>query len=852
MHVRYIFIGLCILSVLSSCSNQEHSENSDAAPEYIQHEELMTRNPKTGKVEREKLYKYLLSKRKTLGQNNRLDKRKVYPASWSNVDDFFASLAIQRMVYDPNNSQVMYFCTGEGWNNADAARGAGIWKTIDGGSTWNQLASTQSDTFWYCADLLIHPVTSDVYVATRSQGVLRSKDGGNSWEVVLNSLNGSIENQATDLDITADNELFVCIGNFSTDGIYFSTTGNVNDWEKRMTGIPNSTRRIVISTAQSNADVVYAIPTSSIRNDSNKIHGVYRSEDKGLTWTMTALPGGDRNLAKTQGWYDLIIKVSPEDENVVLVGGLNIFRTTDGGASWQQLCEGDRRKKSSLQYVHVDQHEIIFKTKDTVLFGNDGGIYRCDEILADTPFIYSINENYNVTQFYSCAIDASEGSTFVIGGTQDNGSLGSENDGITEFRQLSWADGSYCNIDHGDPDIFYTTTQYRRLYRNNHGKIDTITNGNIVNSNTLFINPIEMDPNDPNILYQLTNRGLWRLNNARTATKDDWQKASRNFGTFSAIGISKSNKNVVYLGRSSGGVLYRIDNANTTDENYLPVNCDPNGMLPDGYCRSIFVDPLDGNHVIATYSNYGLESVWESKNAMSDNATWVSHEGDLPDIPIRWAVLHPENSSVCYLATEAGVFMTTMLDGASTKWSEVNDGLANLKVNMLRVRANDLTLAAGTHGRGIYTGKIQSDYSVKWEERGPRNVGGRTRTMVFDPNDPTGKKLWAGSVSGGLWVVQNYDSVNTYYEIFDAFEIKLGPNPIANGRELTVFVTSEKNREIAITAYNVDGQKVLESKNLVDPGNTEIPLNTNDLSGAMYFFKIESDGYKEVFKVIVL
>lgn len=845
------FVCLLVFGI-TSCSKHVSEADLSTAPEYVLQEALMTKNPKTGQVEREKLWAYLLNQKSTLGQSNSHNKTVVYPNSWKPVDDFFASLAVQRLVFDPNDTKVMYFCTGEGWNNADAARGAGVWKSSNGGETWNQLASTLNDSFWYCHDILIHPITSDIYVATREAGVLRSQDGGSSWNVVLNSNLGAGSNRSTDLDVTADNELVVCIGNFSTDGIYFSTTGNANDWEKRMNGMSTENRRIVISTAPSNANVIYAIPTSSVAVDSNKIHGVYRTDDKGLTWTLMSLPGGDRNLAKKQGWYDLIVKVSPDDEDVVLVGGLNVFRTTDGGANWVQMFDGDRRKSSYLQYVHVDQHEMLFKSADTVLLGNDGGIYRCDDILADTPYFYSINKNYNVTQFYACDIDAKVGSTFVIGGTQDNGSLGSESAGIAEYRQLSWADGSYCNIDHQDGEIFYTTTQYRRLYRNNHGVIDTLTNDNIVNNNTLFINPIEMDPNDPELLYQLTNRGLWRLPKSRTAKAEDWEKACRNFGSFSAIAISKSAPNTVFLGRTTGGVIYRIDNANTSPDNFLPINCDPSGFLPDAYCHSIYVDSEDVNHVVVTYSNYGVESVWETKDIMSGNPTWVSHEGDLPDIPIRWGLLHPGDKSVCYLATEAGVMMTEKLEGSATKWVAVNNGLANLKVNMLRLRENDKTLLAATHGRGMFTGKIQEDNSVEWVERGPRNVAGRTRTLMFDPNDPSGKKLWAGSVSGGLWYVNNWDSVNTSYDVFESeFSIKVGPNPVINAN-LNVFISIDRQRTIDFEVYSLTGEKVANIQSMMAAGSHTVVIPTHNwFASSVYFLRVSSGGKEEVFRVVL-
>jgi len=852
---RFSFLSfvICTLFItwIGLTNNQDDiSQDSSNDPNYIDQEWLMTRDPATNSPEGQRLWNFLLSQRALLGGNS-FHKARIYPASWHPVDDFFASLAVQRIVYDPSNTQVFYFCTGEGWNNADASRGSGVWKSVDGGETWNQLSSTLNDSFYYCHDMLVHPVTADVYVCTRYNGLMRSKDGGNSWSQVLGVANGSVQNSTTDIDITADNELVVCIGNFSTDGIYFSATGNAGEWEKRGNGFPKNTRRIVISTAPSNANYMYAIPLSSSSSDSNRIIGVFKTVDKGMNWTATSLPGGDRDLSRVQGWYDLIIKVDPNDENTVLIGGLNIFRTKDGGDNWQQLIEGRRRQKTTLQYAHVDQHEMVFKDSDTVLFGNDGGIYRCNNMTADTPFIYPINDNYNVTQFYTCATEAQKASTRVIGGTQDNGTLGSTEGGISHFDQLSWADGSYCNINATDPNIYFTTTQYQRMYRFRKDGIDTISNPKLNNRNTSFINPIEMDPNNSELLYQLSAIGLWRMSNSSIDTKDDWVQASRSFGSFTAIGISTKPANIAYIGRSAGGRVYRIDNCNTTDENYFPINCDPKGQLPsDAYASCVAVDPTDANHVLVTYSNYGIESVWETYNGMAASPDWQSVEGNLPDIPIRWAVLHPKNPKVCYLATEAGVMMTTNLDTSNTVWTLITEGLANLKVNMIRLRHSDMTLVAATHGRGLYTGKIQDDYSVVWEERGPMNVGGRTRTLVFDPNDPTGKKLWAGSVSGGLWRISNYDSAQTYYdETTVDFVVKIGPNPVFK-RDVNIHISTNQSRKVLIELYKINGE-VLEIQEVdLTKGEHTLKLNLEQAAAAMYLLRVSSGEEVRVFKVL--
>ena len=264
-HLHLIFQLFCAVLILSGCQTSgTEPDHEVASPDYIQHEWEMTHDPKTGKVEDHRLWAYLLSQRSILGQTGRLDKARFYPASWRAVDDFFANLAVQKIVFDPNNPSTYYFCTGEGWNNADASQGAGVWKSTDAGTTWRQLSSTLNDTFYYCHDMAVHPITSDVYVATRTGGLMRSSDGGGSWSQVLGQSNGALYNTTTDIEFTADNELFVAIGNFTTDGIYYSKTGDAGSWEKRMTGMPTAVRRIEIATAPSDAGVIYAVPTSSI------------------------------------------------------------------------------------------------------------------------------------------------------------------------------------------------------------------------------------------------------------------------------------------------------------------------------------------------------------------------------------------------------------------------------------------------------------------------------------------------------------------------------------------------------------------------------------------------------------
>lgn len=782
-----------------------------SAPDFAEFERIRTSNPLTGDLPSELRYQNLPGVFTfSLLKDQKLNKwQKFFPNSWVPVNDFFASLAVSKIAFNPLNPSERYFATGEGWFNADAARGAGIWKSTDAGITWTQLSATLSDTFFYCQDLMVHPKTGHVYVATREGGLRRSKDGGLSFEEVLSSQSGARSDRAADLEIDNSGGIWISFGIFSPGEIFFSENGDPNTWQPRTNGLPSNIQRIEIAVAPSDRNRLYCIP---INTGDRKISGVYRSDDRGMSWTETALPGGDRDLANVQGWYDLIVEVDPNNKDVVVVGGLNLFRSRNGGDTWQQLCEGDLRKQTSLQYVHVDQHEVYFVDSDQVYFTNDGGIYRCDRFTADTPVIYAVNDNYNVTQYYTVATYPQKADYRVLGGTQDNGTYRSTGAGISDFEKLSWADGGFCEVNPKNLTVF-TTTQNRRIYRFSEGRTDTLTNPSVQNANTLFINPLHLDPVDPEILYQASNMGLWRLKNASVSDSNQWERACAPTGQISALGFSENIPHIAFIGLWQNGLVYRLNNCHNSSSDTRTVFIDKQKDLPPGYVSSISVDPTDANHVVLSFSNYGIEKVYRSRNALSDDPRWESCNGNFPDLPVRWIMLHPERPNVCYLATENGVYYTDQLQGASTVWKTSNAQLPNLRMDMIRYRKSDQSFVLGSHGRGIFTGVHKSGSNeIVWTERGPRNIGGRTRTILKEPLDPAGKKFWTGSVSGGLWYINNIDSVSVFDTLIVREEVnrlRLYPNPL-KGSYLNLEITSElmATGSLILEFYSLLGQKI--------------------------------------------
>lgn len=264
-------------------------------------------------------------------------------SGWIRINDFWDDIAVTSIAYNPLNTQEFYVGTGEGWNNLDAYKGMGIWKTSDGGTTWTNLTSTSTSDFFYIQKIVVHPVTGDIYVATKNKGVMRSQDGGTTWTQVLGLGVGALQNTAADLEIGADNTIYASIGIYNTDGIYSSTTGNLSSWTKLNTGAngfpTTGFSRIEFATAPSNANLIYAMAQSTA---TSGLLDIYKSTDHGLTWTIVSKPidtflslGND--FTRNQAFYDFAIGIDPNDDNTVFVGGINSFKSIDGGSNWTQI-----------------------------------------------------------------------------------------------------------------------------------------------------------------------------------------------------------------------------------------------------------------------------------------------------------------------------------------------------------------------------------------------------------------------------------------------------------------------------------------------------------------------------------
>jgi PKD repeat protein len=622
---------------------------------------------------------------------------------WMAVNDFWDNLAVTALAYDPTTTTTMYAGTGEGYYNVDAVRGGGIWKSTDGGTSWNRLNSSTSYT--YITRIAVAN-NGDVYASTNGSGIIRSTNGGTSWSTVLSSsVGGASTSRAADIKIGADGTLFAAMGIFSTDGIYSSADGTT--WTKLNTGsngFPTTgIRRIEIGCAPSDANTIYCL----VQGSGNGMNGIYKSTNKGSTWTSLTMPtdadpGVSPDFTRgAQAWYDLSIAVDPNNANTLFIGGIDLFKSSNGGSSWSQVSHW--YGGFGFQEVHADQHAAIYYpgSSSKIIFGHDGGISYSGNANAGMPSIPARNKGYNVTQYYAAAINGASGSNNMIAGAQDNGTQKYTNAGINSTTEVTGGDGAFCHIDqsNGNNQISQYVRNVIHRTTNNWASYNTIVNDQ---GTGLFINPSDYDDKEDIYYSGFANGSSIRLKRitspfgSATSGTVVIAAGSSDVSHVSCSPYSTSGNSTVFVG-TDGGDVFKVSNA----QGGSPTVTNIGASLPAGNISCIAIGATE-QQLLVTLSNYGVVNVWETTNG---GTNWVNKDDgtSLPNMPVRWALYNPLDYNQVFLATEIGVWTTSDLSVGSVDWSPTNNGLANVRTDMLQYRSSDRTIVAATHGRGLFT-----------------------------------------------------------------------------------------------------------------------------------------------------
>ena len=664
--------------------------------------------------------------------------------SWTPLADLIANIAVNSLAIDPTNSNILYAGTGESFAG-DGVRGAGIFKTTDGGTNWTRLANTNTSNFFFVNDLVVSPNSGQRVYAATEKGLFRSLDGDTNWTSVLS------QSRCTDLVIRTDqgtDYLFASCQPGGQGTIYRNTdAGAAGTWTAVLTEAGMG--RASLALAPSNQNVIYALAASTVGgtggNYTEGLHAVFRSTGSGATGTWTAqVRNSSPNVLNTllltnplfafqacvgtstaffnQGSYDNVIAVDPLDSNRVWTGGVDLFRSDDGGANWG-IASYWWENPTDPQYAHADQHAIVFHpqyngTSNRIMYvGNDGGLFRTDDARAATSTTVppcnstasvvwtSLNNNYGVTQFYH-GLPYPNGTTY-FGGTQDNGTLrGTDGSGVNAWGRLLGGDGGYVALDPNNTNILYAENFNLSLRKSTNGgtNFSTATNGiTEAATNFLFITPFLMDPTNAQRLW-IGGRSMWRTDNAA----GNWVQASTQItsGGISAIAVAPTNPNIVLVGANTGRIARTTVGTTATSSTVWTNHQTPRGTSGQ-YISWLTFDPTNANIAYATVASFNAAppAVGHVFKSVDGGQTWASIDGagatGIPDIPVHCIIVDPTNTARLYLGTDLGVFVST--DGGAN-WAVENTGFANVVTESLAVNsvAGTPNLFAFTHGRGAW------------------------------------------------------------------------------------------------------------------------------------------------------
>lgn len=593
-------------------------------------------------------------------------------STWTNLTDFLAAQYVGCLTIDPHDPNTIYLGTGEEYYAGYTLGGVGIYRSTDGGNSWTLIGSSVFSG-QRINEIVIDPTNRNKWIISTDAGIYITTNGGGSFSRTLSGVASALRMHPTNPNI-----LWAALGAIwgsSANGVYVSTNGG-STWT-RYSALPlgTSVGRIELDVCRSNPNVLY-VAFGQNTSSGARIHSVWKTTNGGSSWTqLTNAPTGSG-----QSWYDLVMRVDPNDPNIAYLGEVEMYRTTDGGSSWTKV------NGSSLSTAHVDQHALEFDPVDSskIYIGCDGGLFYSEN--RGTTRMH-LNSGRGTMEFYAFDVHPTSASRLVAG-TQDNG---------TQVRSTSntysvtlSGDGFWTAYKRTDPNTVLGEVYYAMVYRSTNGgsSWSFVFNGS-GDPRSPWSAPLVNDPNNPSTFYVGT---VYVYRSTSNGISGSWNRISpdltRGSGSLSVIAIAPSNSNVIYTGSDDGAVYVSTDGGSTWNARYTG--------LPTRSVGGIAVDPNNPGTVYVGLQGFGSGHVYKST---SYGSSWTNISGNLPDTPVNFLIVNPIAPNMLIAATDTGVFVTT--DGGSN-WAKLGTGLPSTPC--LHLRANPATgyLYVGTYGRGIW------------------------------------------------------------------------------------------------------------------------------------------------------
>lgn len=741
-------------------------------------------------------------------------------SAWTRVETGYPSLAVSWITIDSANGNIMYIGTGENYgyqysvNNGVNIRvtrgmyGIGILKTTNGGATWTKSLDWSYNNQRGVWRVIMNPRNHNVLYAATSEGVLKSNNAGGNWFTVLPYA------MAMDLEInTVDTSMiFASIGNLSNDvpnanvGIYRSTNAGAS-WTKLTSGLPAFwSGKCELDLYDGNPNLVFASIGNDPSNTSNSFLGLFASTDAGLTWTQRY---NNLGFMTNQGWYNNAFLVKSNDPNIILIGNLDVYKSTTGGTSftsksnWGAWTTGatppGQPESGASNFSHADQHEFFSNPRDPnkLYCITDGGLYRSNDF---GEIYYSCNGGYVTTQFYNGFANSYQDSIWCLGGLQDNRAVFYQ--GNPGWYKTHQGDGFWCAVNSSSHVTSYTEYSYGAIYRSTNSGV-TFNGLSVPGSGSeaayCFAAPFICCRSNPSIMY-IGGINIYKSLNGGTS----WSAVGSLSSKALSIASSSTSTDTVYAGTvpvTSGpaATIYRTVNGSTFTDVGL-------GQVPNRFITDLTVDPNNSAIVYATFGGFGSGHVYKSSNA---GINWVNISGNLPDVPHQCIVVDPLYPQNIYVGNDLAVYVSTN-NGAN--WFEYRGTMPYALIYDLTIVYPNRHIRATTHGNGVYE-----------------------RSLV---QNPTGISQIGNEIPKSFSLSQNY------------------PNPFNPSTKIKFEIPitkSETNSKTEIRIYDISG-KLIET--LVDlnlkPGRYEVTWSAAKYSSGAYFYKLVSGDFIETKKMMLV
>jgi photosystem II stability/assembly factor-like uncharacterized protein len=626
--------------------------------------------------------------------------------AWHQITTGFPVSGVSTIAFPPNDSTTIFIGTGEVYNHLTAGTGGvyrpnrgtygiGILRSKDGGVTWSKSLDFTQDQNKGIWDIEVAPSDPTIVYAATTDGVYKSLDGGDSWNLAHNVV------LANDLAVHPNdpNKVVVGAGNQSSPGhgIYRTADGGAT-WTKVLLGAAdNANGKIQLDYAKSNPDVLFA----SIGNGLSSAEGaswLYRSTDFGATWQLRT----NQDYSKWQGWFAHDVAVHPTDPNKLVVVGIDVWRSDDGGQNIQQRSQSSNGgigftyppipgPDGGPEFVHSDVHDAIWHpTLPNVFYvADDGGVHRSAD---GGQTFQSASGRMQTAQFYNGFSNSATDEFYCVGGLQDNGTirLTEELDPVTgstvRWQRVGGGDGSWTGINQQDDNLAYFSSQNLNIY-------GSLGSSPPAQSPVAFIAPFALAPSDGLVIYagsavvaKSTDGGNnWSITNNSQVLDG---------GPAISMAVSYTNPDVAYVATApfngNRGNIFATQNGGNTWQKIT-------ANLPDRYFMDLEVDPTNDSIAYVAVGGYGSSHLFRTKDY---GLTWVDIGVGLPDLPTNAIAIDPLFPNNVYVGNDLGVFSSV---DSGTTWQTYLEGLPEaIIVFDLKISPANRKLRVATHGNGVY------------------------------------------------------------------------------------------------------------------------------------------------------